>query len=342
MTVDAEALHDVLTSLELRLDRVRRCALGTDGLLPLTPGTTSVGYVVSGDVTADGKGLASCTVDATTGRASTAADTSFRTLHAGDAFIALGGGPTVLATRSDAVVVVADVALGWPAAARPLPPFAWVSGFAQLEPAAAALAAHLGPAVGAAPGAVATAEAAVCSRPGDSAICRTMVATVVLSLLRAWSQVGCAPDGWPRSDADDPHLRRAAAAVMADPARDWSVAQLAAVAAMSRSAFAEKFRTAYGRSPVAFVTEVRMRRAVVLLEGGAPVSAAARSLGYASEDGFSRAFRRHTGAPPSQWRARQRGGAASVAASSPGAVRGTRSELANSSVPASSRTSATA
>jgi len=339
MTVDAAALHDVLTALEVQLGRVRRHLVSGDDLLPLAPGTTSVGYVVSGEVTADATGLATCTLDAVTGRTTATADAPLRALRAGDAFIAGADGPAVLATRCGAEVVVADVVLAWPAGSRALPPFTWVSGFAQLEPAAAALAAHLGPsrpspASSRPPLPDATGpDAPGCSRPGDGAVCRVMVTTVVLSVVRAWAQVGCAPDGWPRSGTDDPHLSRAAAAVLEDPGRDWTVEQLAGVAAMSRSTFAERFRAAYGLSPASFVTEVRMRRAMRLLEAGTPVHQASRALGYGSEDGFSRAFRRHAGAPPSQWRARQRASAPRSAAP--------RSAALNSTVPASSSPSAT-
>lgn len=336
MPVDASVLHDVLTSLEVQLGTVRRSGLGADGLLPLAPGTTSVGYVVSGGVVADATGLASCTVDATTGLASATPDTSFCRLRPGDAFLARGRGrgPAVLAAPEGAQLVVAEIALDWPAGVEELPPFAWVSGFSEVEPAAAALAAHLG-----------QPEDDSCVRPGDRTICRMMVTTVVLALVRAWAQVGCAPEDWPRQATGDPHLARAAAAVLGDPARDWTVDQLAAVAALSRSAFAEKFRAAYGRTPVAFVTEVRMRRAMRLLEGGAPVFEAARSLGYASEDGFSRAFRRFSGAPPSQWRDRQRSvgapAAAALAARSVGPLED-RFDSPNSAVPTSSTASAMA
>ncbi|PWJ53718.1 AraC-type DNA-binding protein [Quadrisphaera granulorum] len=333
MPVDATVLHDVLASLEVQLSTVRRSALHADGLLPLTPGTTSVGYVVSGGITADVTGQRSCAVDAVTGLATATPSAPFAELHAGDAFLAQGHGrghgrsPAVLAAPDGAQLVVADISMDWPAGVQELPPFAWVSGFSEVEPAAAALAANLGPSDdddGGAGGGV---------RPGDSTICRMMVTTVVLSLVRAWAQVGCAPEGWPRQATGDPHLARAAAAVLSDPARDWTVDQLAAVAALSRSAFAEKFRAAYGRTPLAFVTEVRMRRAMRLLEGGTPVFEVARSLGYASEDGFSRAFRRFTGAPPSQWRTRQRAEAE---------LAGVRFDSPNSTVPTSSRASAMA
>jgi AraC-like DNA-binding protein len=47
---------------------------------------------------------------------------------------------------------------------------------------------------------------------------------------------------------------------------------------------------------------VRMRRAEELLSAGTPVSETSRTLGYASDEGFRRAFRRHAGASPSAWR----------------------------------------
>ncbi len=39
-----------------------------------------------------------------------------------------------------------------------------------------------------------------------------------------------------------------------------------------------------------------------MLRAGAPVSDIAYRLGYESDEGFSRAFRRHAGVPPSRWR----------------------------------------
>jgi AraC-like DNA-binding protein len=47
-----------------------------------------------------------------------------------------------------------------------------------------------------------------------------------------------------------------------------------------------------------------MQHAKDMLESGASVSETSRALGYGSDEGFSRAFRRHTGMAPSLWRAR--------------------------------------
>lgn len=70
---------------------------------------------------------------------------------------------------------------------------------------------------------------------------------------------------------------------------------------MSRSSFAERFRSALGRSPADYVTEVRIEAAKRMLDAGRPVSEVSRELGYASGEGFSRAFRRRTGLAPSSW-----------------------------------------
>ena len=75
---------------------------------------------------------------------------------------------------------------------------------------------------------------------------------------------------------------------------------------MSRSVFAERFRSALGRSPAHYVTEVRMGAAKGMLDAGRSVSETSRTLGYASDEGFSRAFRRATGVTPSAWRMSRR------------------------------------
>jgi AraC-like DNA-binding protein len=171
-----------------------------------------------------------------------------------------------------------------------------VTGFARLEPAAAALAAQLGPGDGDA------------ARAGDPMICRLMVTTVLLSVIRAWADHDSGSRL--RLTTGDDYLDRVAAAVREEPGRLWTVDALATIGAMSRTVLTERFRAAFGRSPASYVTEVRMRRAQELLQSGRSVSETSRALGYASDEGFSRAFRRHVGVVPSSWRAGRRGGVA--------------------------------
>ncbi|WP_240482582.1 helix-turn-helix transcriptional regulator [Microbacterium arborescens] len=281
------ALEQALASLEIRPRMAHRADLAPGGSLPLGTGDATLVYVRSGEITGDPASGTSCTVVGPSGDAAT--PTGARTLLAGDAFLSLGCRPISLTSQSGAelTVVPADVSL---AAVTPLPPFVFVDGFVELEPAAAALVSHLG--TGTASG-----------RSGDAVICQMMVKTVLLSAIRAWAAHTAGASAWP-APAVDPFLSRAAEAVAADPGRDWTIDQLASLSAMSRTVFAARFRRAYGRSPASYVTEIRMQHAKDMLESGASVSETSRTLGYGSDEGFSRAFRRHTGMPPSLWRAR--------------------------------------
>ncbi|KJC64698.1 hypothetical protein TZ00_07455 [Agreia bicolorata] len=145
-------------------------------------------------------------------------------------------------------------------------------------------------------------DPAVCPmKSGDPVICRMMAATLLLTLIRAWAANECAPEGWP-SLSTDPFLDRVVDAIHDEPGREWTVESLANVAVMSRSAFAARFRAVVGQSPANYVTDVRMVAAKRMLDAGRSVSETSRELGYASDEGFSRAFRRNSGVTPSAWR----------------------------------------
>jgi AraC-like DNA-binding protein len=114
--------------------------------------------------------------------------------------------------------------------------------------------------------------------------------------------------GWLAALREAP-LARALAALHADPAREWSVESLAAEAALSRSAFHERFAAVLGLPPMQYLTQWRLQEASRrLLESDDPVLEVALAAGYGSEAAFSRAFRRLTGSPPAQWRRRRRRG----------------------------------
>ena len=102
----------------------------------------------------------------------------------------------------------------------------------------------------------------------------------------------------------DPVLAPALALVHGAPERKWTVGDLAAGAAVSRSLLDERFRAILGRSPIRYLTEWRMHLAEDLLAtSDLGVLAVARRVGYDSEEAFSRAFKRAAGLPPSHWRA---------------------------------------
>lgn len=282
-----DALERALASLDVRTGSTRRVALAAGGDIVLPTDSATLLYLLSGEVTGDIGLGAGCEVDAPTGDGRHVRGR--RTLLAGDAAVSLGCRPLVLSSQSGAEVIVVSAEITPSDVVASLPGVVLVTGFARLEPAAAALADNLGP----------HPDGLSCDRPGDTVVCRLMIRSVLLSAVRAWASTGA----WPAPIAD-PFLARVAAAVEAEPGRDWSIDHLASLAVMSRSVFAERFRDAMGRSPAGYVTEVRIREAKRLLDAEMPVSEISRSLGYASDEGFRRAFRRQTGVAPSSWRAR--------------------------------------
>ena len=92
-----------------------------------------------------------------------------------------------------------------------------------------------------------------------------------------------------------------------DPARRWTVEELADRAALSRAAFARRFTAQMGMAPLAYLTGWRMALARERLrDGDERIAAVADALGYASEFSFAAAFKRHHGVAPGRWRATAR------------------------------------
>lgn len=138
------------------------------------------------------------------------------------------------------------------------------------------------------------------SRPGDSVICNTIAHTILVVAVRAWVEL-CTMR-W-AALVPDPHIARAVEAVNTSPGHPWTLDELARIATMSRSVFAERFRDSVGRSPATYVASIRMDAGKRLLgDEDLSVAETAQRLGYTSEAGFSRAFRRHVGMAPAHWR----------------------------------------
>jgi transcriptional regulator GlxA family with amidase domain len=93
--------------------------------------------------------------------------------------------------------------------------------------------------------------------------------------------------------------------IVANPAADHSVAALAQRMELSPRHFARLFRTEVGMTPAAWVEEARVAAARGLLEGGheAPKRVAAQ-CGFTDSNTFRRAFARHVGVTPSDYRKR--------------------------------------
>jgi AraC-like DNA-binding protein len=99
----------------------------------------------------------------------------------------------------------------------------------------------------------------------------------------------------------DPRLAKALTAMHEAPKKSWTLDDLAGIAGMSRTRFAEQFRTRIGQTPIDYLTVWRMTVACQLLARGKPVKSVAREVGYQSAAAFSRVFGRVTGQEPRNW-----------------------------------------
>ncbi|WP_093160732.1 AraC family transcriptional regulator [Saccharopolyspora antimicrobica] len=141
--------------------------------------------------------------------------------------------------------------------------------------------------------------------PGSNAVVSALLETLLLYVLRAWleDQPVCAgPTGWAAALAD-PVIRTALDVIHHDPARPWTVQELATCSGASRAAFARRFTALVGRPPLTYLTWWRLTTAARLLrDSDAPLSVVAARVGYSSEYAFANAFRREFTIAPGRYR----------------------------------------
>lgn len=127
---------------------------------------------------------------------------------------------------------------------------------------------------------------------------------LLLEVLRAYiAQNDELPPGWLRLLTDE-RLRPAVQLMHAEPGKPWRLEELARASAMSRTSFAERFRTVAGVPPLTYLNTWRMQLAQhALRERDTRVGPLAVELGYTSESAFSNAFKREVGMSPLRYRA---------------------------------------
>lgn len=107
--------------------------------------------------------------------------------------------------------------------------------------------------------------------------------------------------GWLFALADK-QMSTAMTAMHDDPARRWTLQELATLVGMSRSTFAVKFKETVGTSPMDYLARWRMALAGERLTNSKdPISLIAPSLGYESETSFSMAFKKIMGSSPRRY-----------------------------------------
>lgn len=112
--------------------------------------------------------------------------------------------------------------------------------------------------------------------------------------------------GFIRALFDKP-IAKTLALMHGKPEENWMLEGLASEAAMSRSAYAARFKELVGQTMFEYLTAVRMQRAQGLLrDSGLSLPKIAERVGYKSRLAFSKAFKRITGTTPSRYRKQQR------------------------------------
>ncbi|MBL8216516.1 MAG: AraC family transcriptional regulator [Bryobacterales bacterium] len=135
------------------------------------------------------------------------------------------------------------------------------------------------------------------ARLGRDLILTRLVEVLLIEALRS-APTAEAPPGLLRGLADE-RLAPAIRQMHSEIALPRTVAQLARAAALSRSAFFDRFTRTVGVPPMQYLLAWRMAVAKGLLRrGDLPVHEVAERIGYGASTAFSTAFRRYVGVSP--------------------------------------------
>jgi AraC family transcriptional activator of mtrCDE len=139
-------------------------------------------------------------------------------------------------------------------------------------------------------------------KPGGNAILNALSSALFALVLRAASESEQAPEGL-LAVAGHPTLAPAISAMVTDPARPWSLPDLADLCGMSRATFVRHFQGKLGHSAADLLTDIRMSLAANELKKPAmSTEAVAEAVGYQSVAAFRRAFADKIGMTAGEWR----------------------------------------
>jgi len=139
-------------------------------------------------------------------------------------------------------------------------------------------------------------------QPGALAVVTALCLVLLVMALRTRNGSALAAPGLLSLFADQ-RLAKSVQAIVAAPARGWTIEALAELAAMSRATYARHFKGCSGMTVGAFLTGLRLALASdLLLNTGRPVASLAAEVGYESEAAFGKAFKAGRGLTPGAFR----------------------------------------
>lgn len=98
-----------------------------------------------------------------------------------------------------------------------------------------------------------------------------------------------------------PQVSKVLLAIHDKPEQQWGLEEMAELALMSRSKFADVFKRTVGQSPGDYLIDWRINVAQSLLKQNKPVALVANSVGYENGSALARVFRKKLGVSPKQW-----------------------------------------
>jgi AraC-like DNA-binding protein len=198
-------------------------------------------------------------------------------VHTGQAGTAAGWSYRVLYPKVSGVTDVA-AELGWPAGTPRFPQTV------VYDPATAAL----------------VRSAHRSAEHGDDLASSTLLRTALAELLRGHAAGGPAagPDRSRRAPAAVDVIRDLLHERLEDPP---TLAELAAMTELSQFALLRAFRAEMGLPPHAYLNQLRVRRARLLLDEGVPAADVAAQVGFADQAHLTRHFKRVVGVPPAAY-----------------------------------------
>ncbi|MEM1301320.1 MAG: AraC family transcriptional regulator, partial [Pseudomonadota bacterium] len=130
----------------------------------------------------------------------------------------------------------------------------------------------------------------------DSVLCR-LGEVLIVRMMRAQIEAGTTKPGL-LAGLSDARLSRAIVAMHDKPGVIWRNEDLAQVAGMSLSRFADAFVAAVGETPATYLRRWRLTLAHQDIIEGHRVDRVAQRYGFSSTEGFTRAFKKHYGTTP--------------------------------------------
>lgn len=135
---------------------------------------------------------------------------------------------------------------------------------------------------------------------GGQAALNRLCEVLVIRLLRHCLEQGLTQGG-ALAGLADPRLAKVLRALHKEGERPWTLADMAALAGMSRARFALYFHEITGETPAHYLVCWRVMRAQSLLRRGVPLKHVAYEVGYSSASALARAFMRELTCSPTQW-----------------------------------------